>query len=47
MTKLPHRLKPILGALVLIGLGISLSGCIIVTPARPGYCYYHPYDFGC
>jgi hypothetical protein len=32
-----------IGATVLIiGIGITLSGCVVV-PARPGFCYYHPY----
>ena len=28
--------------LLLLALTVPLSGCII-APARPGWCYYHPY----
>ena len=28
--------------LLLLALALPLSGCII-APARPGWCYYHPY----
>jgi len=28
--------------LMALALAVPLSGCII-APARPGYCYWHPY----
>ncbi len=28
--------------LLLLALALPLSGCV-VYPARPGWCYYHPY----
>lgn len=38
------RLRRIGAAVLVIGLGISLSGCV-VYPVRPGggWCYWHPY----
>jgi hypothetical protein len=39
-------MKPVAAIMLLVGLGATLSGCVIVTP-RPGYCYYHPYHAGC
>ncbi len=47
MSNLRKHLKPLAAVLVLVGLGASLSGCIVVMPEHPGYCYYHPYNFGC
>ena len=38
-----HRLRRLMAALMIAGIGISLSGCV-VYPARPGgWCYWHPY----
>ncbi|MBW4022509.1 MAG: hypothetical protein HIU92_05100 [Proteobacteria bacterium] len=46
MSWIASYVKPFAAMMVLVGLGVSLSGCIIVTP-RPSYCYYHPYAGGC
>lgn len=34
--------KRIFPAALVIGLGVALSGCVVV-PGRPGWCYWHPY----
>jgi hypothetical protein len=47
MSYFRSYLKPLMGVVVLVGLGVSLSGCIIVPPHHPNYCYYHPYHPGC
>ncbi|MDD2859920.1 MAG: hypothetical protein PHI71_02475 [Acidiphilium sp.] len=38
------RIRKLGAALLILGLGISLSGCV-VYPVRPGggWCYWHPY----
>jgi hypothetical protein len=38
------RLRRLGAALLIVGLGVSLSGCV-VYPGRPGggWCYWHPY----
>jgi hypothetical protein len=46
MSRFAGYVKPVAAIMVLVGLGVSLSGCVVVTP-RPSYCYYHPYHAGC
>jgi hypothetical protein len=46
MSRFAGFVKPVAAIMVLFGLGVSLSGCVVVTP-RPSYCYYHPYHAGC
>jgi hypothetical protein len=47
MSNFRTRLKTLVGVLVLIGVGASLSGCVVVMPHHPAYCYYYPYYSGC
>lgn len=30
-------------AIILAGVGLSLSGCVIAPVGPGGWCYYHPY----
>jgi hypothetical protein len=46
MPRFARCVKAVAAVMLLVGMGASLSGCIIVTH-RPSYCYYHPYHPGC
>ena len=36
------QLRRCCATILILGLGLALSGCVVV-PARPGFCYFHPY----
>ncbi|MHB1305275.1 MAG: hypothetical protein ACYCZB_17730 [Acidiphilium sp.] len=38
-----NRLRRIAAAFMVVGLGISLSGCVVVPGRSGGWCYWHPY----
>ncbi len=36
-------MKSAVAAILLAAFSLSLTGCIVEGPGRPGWCYYHPY----
>lgn len=37
-------MKRVVMLLSLLAVAIPLAGCVVTTyPARPGWCYWHPY----